>query len=71
MYTFGGTLIKSKVGGIGGRVHFLNPISRATFDSRDINMNHSTVIPRFWRFLGPSKIDIAKIEIAKIEVICM
>ena len=31
----------------------------------------STVIPRFWRFLGPSKIDIAKIEIAKIEVICM
>ena len=30
-----------------------------------------TVIPRFWRFLGPSKIDIAKIEIAKIEVICM
>ena len=30
-----------------------------------------TVIPRFWRFLGPSKIDIAKIEIANIEVICM
>ena len=30
-----------------------------------------TVIPRFWRFLGPVKIEIAKIEIAKIEVICM
>ena len=32
---------------------------------------HVTVIPPFCRFLGPSKIDIAKIEIAKIEVICM
>ena len=30
-----------------------------------------TVIPRFWRFLEPSKFDIAKIKIAKIEVICM
>ena len=30
-----------------------------------------TIIPRFWRFLGPGKIDIAKIEITKIEVICM
>ena len=30
-----------------------------------------TIIPRFWQFLGPSKIDIPKIEIAKIEAIRM